>query len=785
MGPNPSYSTDSRDTRVFNQERRVQPLGKAARQIRMKRDLLSSRRFCLANKFLTCITVSFIFILLREGRRHREKHAERSTLREARYFETFVNSLEHHLSLSSLGLCTPNQSTPLECAVCGLEMPDCVATCRSEITVSVILTAHNNAALTHRTLLQVFRTASKIPCVELIVLDDGSTEDMSAISALLADFNRVGFTSIYSKVNSPLGYGAANDFAIRKLATGEEIALINNDIIPFAGWLSLLRSTLRESEGFAMVGPLFIDRLMRVAEFGGLVFSDGSAANYLRGTYAKDALPELYRRPTDYISAACVLFRRATYIEEGGFDPKLATGYYEDTEFATRLIARGYQVIIQPAAVVFHEEGNTFGANSPLKTKLMVRNREIFVKSWSSYLQAHRCSPTAQVGCAVLRQHRAAVLWIDDIVPAFHRDSGSTRLINVLNILSLENIRVDFIPTGKDSISNTEQQFNEMTLRYYGVRILPFAQLQGFVLKVNCNYQLIFISRFYIYKEVIKSVRNHCPGIRIVFDTVDLHFLREARLVASSKSFKKTDLPEIMALVNSDPELNRSKNAELDAIRGSAVSIVVSKAEQLLVRSLAPSTPIFILSNVYRMQAELVSISTNGRSGVLFVGSMGHAPNLQAIKFIVDVLSPRARFCTFHIAGSGKVPDNFLTNSPNVAYHGHVTDNELSALYLGVRLTIAPLFSGAGVKGKVCESLLHGVPVIGTEVAFEGMSLQNGSDVLIASGVDEFVSHINLLSLDDELWMDMSRHGRLTVRRQFSFESARNSIQSILKYTLT
>eukprot|EP00955_Chlamydomonas_euryale_P005286 56430-Chlamydomonas_euryale.AAC.1 len=86
---------------------------------------------------------------------------------------------------------------------------------------------------------------------------------------------------------------------------------------------------------------------------GGIVFSDGNAANYAR--YAAPSHANLYARRVDYISAACLLMRRETYFQLGGFDPRYERGYYEDTDLAMAVANASRFVVYQPAAVVYHQ----------------------------------------------------------------------------------------------------------------------------------------------------------------------------------------------------------------------------------------------------------------------------------------------------------------------------------------------------------------------------------------------------------------------------------------------
>ena len=110
-----------------------------------------------------------------------------------------------------------------------------------------------------------------------------------------------------------------------------------------------------------------------------------------------------------------------------------------------------------------------------------------------------------------------------------------------------------------------------------------------------------------------------------------------------------------------------------------------------------------------------------------FVGSFGHLPNVDAVKFLVGEVWPIALRelpeCELTIVGTG-LPPGALGTTAGVRYLGHVPD--LAPWFEGLRATIAPLRYGAGAKGKIVSSLAHGVQCVATEVAVEGMGLAEG-----------------------------------------------------------
>ena len=64
---------------------------------------------------------------------------------------------------------------------------------------------------------------------------------------------------------------------------------------------------------------------------------------------------------------------------------------------------------------------------------------------------------------------------------------------------------------------------------------------------------------------------------------------------------------------------------------------------------------------------------------------------------------------------------------------------------------VSPLFNGAGIKVKVIESLACGTPVIGTEIAFEGLPKGFESSMLLANTPDEYVQAMTDVTTDVEV----------------------------------
>ena len=112
-------------------------------------------------------------------------------------------------------------------------------------------------------------------------------------------------------------------------------------------------------------------------------------------------------------------------------------------------------------------------------------------------------------------------------------------------------------------------------------------------------------------------------------------------------------------------------------------------------------------------------------------------------------------------------------------FQGHV--KHLEPWLDGCRLAVAPLRYGAGVKGKVNMSMSRGQPVVATPMAVEGMFVTSGKEVLIAESEQDFADAIVRLYRDEQLWERISEAGIENVRQYFSVETARRSLQNLLK----
>ena len=118
-----------------------------------------------------------------------------------------------------------------------------------------------------------------------------------------------------------------------------------------------------------------------------------------------------------------------------------------------------------------------------------------------------------------------------------------------------------------------------------------------------------------------------------------------------------------------------------------------------------------------------------------------------------------------------------LDGQNGLRIHGHVPD--LAPWLDRSRIALAPLRYGAGVKGKINQSMAHGLPVVATACAVEAMHLRDGEDVLVADEADAFADAVVRLYRERELWERLAANGLASVERHFSPDAARGAVREV------
>lgn len=621
--------------------------------------------------------------------------------------------------------------------------------------VSIVIPAYGDPLLTYSCLSNIARHTTG--AFEVIVVDDASP---APIAGILADVSGVRF----ERNDSNVGFvGTCNRAAA--LAQGSTLVFLNNDTLVTAGWLDALLAVLREWPDAGVVGAKLIYPDGRLQEAGGIVWRDGSAWNF--GRDDDPDRPEYnYVREVDYCSGACFAVPRALFAGLGGFDSRYAPAYYEDVDLAFAARARGRKVLYQPAARIVHFEGRTSGTDLSKGVKRHQSvNRGTFAGKWQHALSVHQANG---VGVEFERDRgaRQRMLVIDACMLTPDHDAGSVRMQALLEIATTLKCKVTFVA---DNLEYREPYVGALQQRGIEVLFHPYVRsIPELLAKRGREFDVIVMSRHYIAARHIDTVRRAAPDALIVFDTVDLHFVREERLAALEGGRAAA-----MSARN-------KRSEELALIAKADVTLVVSPAEQDVLRDLAPAARVMLLSTIHEAVERVAPWET--RNGLVFFGGFQHPPNVDAMLWYARAIVPLVRRALpgvkTYVVGSRVTPSIQALASDDLVVLGYVPD--IGRYLEGCRVSISPLRYGAGVKGKINTAMSHGVPVVATSASIEGMHLADGRDVLVADDPEAFASAIARAYSDRALWDRLSAAGLQNVRRYFSRAVARDALSALL-----
>lgn len=206
---------------------------------------------------------------------------------------------------------------------------------------------------------------------ELIVADNGSVDgSLEMIKSKYCHSVKI----VENEVN--LGYAAGNNRAIEK-ASGDWIALFNNDAKADRFWLQRLIEAVESAKGGGSVGMaaskiLFYDRRDVIDNTGHLIYPDG--LNRGRGRLERDTGSFDDFEEALFPSGCAGLYRREMLTEIGLLDEDFFA-YGEDADIGLRGRLYGWRCIYVPEARVYHRYSAGAGAYSPLKAYHVERNR--------------------------------------------------------------------------------------------------------------------------------------------------------------------------------------------------------------------------------------------------------------------------------------------------------------------------------------------------------------------------------------------------------------------------
>lgn len=230
---------------------------------------------------------------------------------------------------------------------------------------SIIIPTYNGRQLLKDCIYSIKRYTEEP--YEIIVVDNGSTDGT-------VDFCRQEGITFISLANN-LGFPAACNKGL-KIATGDTLLLLNNDVIVSQNWLGNMLGCLNSSADIGIVGPLT---------------NYASGRQQIEMPYTNvDEMAQQLNEPdsekwiqVERIVGLCFLFKRELMDQIGLLDERFSPGHFEDDDYCYRAREAGYTFRIAGDVFVFHHGSASFSKQSASKVESLIENnRQKFMDKW-------------------------------------------------------------------------------------------------------------------------------------------------------------------------------------------------------------------------------------------------------------------------------------------------------------------------------------------------------------------------------------------------------------------
>ena len=356
---------------------------------------------------------------------------------------------------------------------------------------------------------------------------------------------------------------------------------------------------------------------------------------------------------------------------------------------------------------------------------------------------------------------KKSIVFVSNSLPTFDKDSGANRLKEIIEEFLNCDFKCYFLKNDTDSSSKYWNYFSEI-----GVTIINISEVEKIQSLENVNY--VWFNGPNSFKKNLNFVSQHLPKSKIIYDMVDVHFLRYKRSLLLNP-FKISDYKRYF----------KYKKIETKLIKKASIVVAISEKEKELISKYVSPEKVITISNIHYPKVSKTEIPTfNQRKNILFIGSK-HTPNIDAIYFLYNEIMPKVwkinKEIKVQIIGDVVEEIKGISN-PLFEFLGYVPNVE--SYFLNSKLMVAPLRYGAGVKGKIGQAFEYYLPVITTDIGAEGMNLTDNHHAIITNDSTEFANKIVELYENEVLWQKLSDASEDSLK-PFSKEHLRNVIQSI------
>ncbi|WP_312089114.1 glycosyltransferase [Chryseobacterium sp.] len=322
------------------------------------------------------------------------------------------------------------------------------------------------------------------------------------------------------------------------------------------------------------------------------------------------------------------------------------------------------------------------------------------------------------------------------VIPEPASTAAGHRMMQLMQLFSENHYRITFL-TASNNIEFSEK------IEVEKIEI----NNESFDEKIrNLNPDIVLFDRYVTEEQFGWRVSESCPNVIKILDTEDLHFLREAR----RKAFAEKRNVENRDLVND------VFKREMASILRCDLSLIISQFEyNLLINQFRINPEILLYIPFLTEKIEKNKTPFAKRKHFVSIGNFLHEPNWQTVlklKSIWKSIRRQLPEAELHIYGAYASDKVYQLHNEKEGFLVKGRAENVEFIFNEYRILLAPIPFGAGLKGKLWESMQFGLPNVTTTVGAEAMHKDLPWNGFIEDSDDMFVEKAIELYQSQSLW---------------------------------
>jgi len=350
--------------------------------------------------------------------------------------------------------------------------------------------------------------------------------------------------------------------------------------------------------------------------------------------------------------------------------------------------------------------------------------------------------------------------------------AAGTRMLQIMEVFQKENYTITFLSSASKGENSFELESIGVTTKSIQLNDSSFD-----VLIAQLNPTIVLFDRFMIEEQYGWRIAENCPNALRMLDTEDLHFLRKARETA----FKQN-----RNLVFED-YISDTFKREIASIYRCDLSLIISEYEmQLLTETFKIDAFIlhYLPFMVNPISAETLKTfpKFSERKHFITIGNFLHEPNWQTVlqlKKLWKSIKKALPEAEMHIYGAYVSEKAKQLHNEKEGFIIKGRAKSVESVFNSAKILLAPIPYGAGLKGKLLESMQLGLPNVTSLIGAEAMHGNLDWNGCITNSDEEFIEKAIELYSNEMLWNTAQENGMELVNKRY--EKALFETEFVLK----